>query len=327
MQTLIASETSSQTSVKLATKSDASIHVNVLHAANARGDVLYVHGATFSSDLSVFYKFDQRSWADALVEAGFNAWGFDFVGYGRSSRYDIRSTFPRGRLTEALPQLAEVVNHIRRRNGGKKVFLIAHSWGTLVAARYVSDNPEHVSALVLFGPPVVRNENVGTAQTGNRSETSETSVTSVAPSHHLISAWAQYRRFVEDVPRGEPQVLSESHFEAWHPAWLATDATAKSRTPESVISPYGPIVDIEALWSGTSFFDAAKISMPLLLVRGEWDSVCDDADAARLLTKVIAIDKSDIKIPRATHLMHLESERTMLHNVVNTFLLRVTKDQ
>lgn len=110
-------------------------------------------------------------------------------------------------------------------------------------------------------------------------------------------------------------------------AWLATDATAKSRTPESVMSPYSPIADIEALWSGASFFDAAKIDMPVLLLRGEWDSVCDDADAAHLLTKIGAIDKTDIKIPRATHLMHLESQRTMLHNVVNTFLLRVTKEQ
>jgi alpha-beta hydrolase superfamily lysophospholipase len=99
--------------------------------------------------------------------------------------------------------------------------------------------------------------------------------------------------------------------------------TAKSRTPESVMSPYGPIADIEALWSGTVFFDAAKIDMPVLLVRGEWDSVCDDADAARLLIKIGAIDKTEIKIPRATHLMHLESQRAMLHNAVNTFLLRV----
>jgi pimeloyl-ACP methyl ester carboxylesterase len=312
MQIAITNESASQTSVKLTTKSDAVIHINVQHAANARGDVLYVHGATFSSDLSVFYKFDQRSWADALVDAGFNAWGFDFVGYGRSSRYDIHGASARGRLAEALPQIAEVINHIRRRNGGKKIMLVAHSWGTLVASRYASEHPEHVSALVLFGPPVVRNEN-----TGNHREAT------VMLSHHPISPWAQYRRFVEDVPRGEPQVLSEEHYAAWHREWLATDATAKSRTPESVMSPYGPIADIEALWSGTSFFDAAKINMPVLLVRGEWDCVCDDADAVRLLSRIGAVDKTDVKIARATHLMHLESQRTMLHNVVNTFLLRV----
>ena len=30
-------------------------------AARALGDVVYVHGATFGADLSVFYRFDRRS--------------------------------------------------------------------------------------------------------------------------------------------------------------------------------------------------------------------------------------------------------------------------
>src|SRR4051812_18871944 len=45
----------------------------------ALADVLYVHGATFGADLSLYFAFDGRSWADALCEAGFDAWGFDFA--------------------------------------------------------------------------------------------------------------------------------------------------------------------------------------------------------------------------------------------------------
>src|SRR6478609_4674067 len=37
--------------------------------ADRRHPVLYVHGFTFPSDLSVFWKFDGNSWADALNEA------------------------------------------------------------------------------------------------------------------------------------------------------------------------------------------------------------------------------------------------------------------
>ena len=53
----------------------------------ARGAVLYVHGATFPSALSIAYRFNGRSWADALTEAGFDVLGLDFYGYDGSDRY------------------------------------------------------------------------------------------------------------------------------------------------------------------------------------------------------------------------------------------------
>jgi len=49
--------------------------------------VLYIHGATFPSALSIAHRFDGYSWRDALCEAGFDVWGFDFHGYGSSDRY------------------------------------------------------------------------------------------------------------------------------------------------------------------------------------------------------------------------------------------------
>ncbi len=325
MQMAMASGGVKQDEQHLVMPNGIAIHFNVQpvpsaphlpHMTKAQGDVLYVHGATFSSDLSIFRKFDQHSWADAIVDAGFNAWGFDFAGYGRSSRYDIDSEAPRGRMAEALPQLHAVVSSIRRQNGGKKLLLLAHSWGTVVAARYVSENPENVKALVLFGPPVVRG--------GKRPHGADSA--GPPPSHYRLTSLSQYRRFVEDVPRGEAQVLSEAHFESWSRDWLATDVTSQTRTPPSVMTPYGPIADVTAMWSGESLYDAARIVMPVLLVRGGWDSVCDDTDAKRLLNSLGTKDKTDVKIPRATHLMHLESQRALLHNAVNAFLVRVAKE-
>ncbi len=49
--------------------------------------VLYVHGATFSSALSIAHRFDGRSWRDVLCAAGFTVWGLDFQGFGGSDRY------------------------------------------------------------------------------------------------------------------------------------------------------------------------------------------------------------------------------------------------
>jgi alpha-beta hydrolase superfamily lysophospholipase len=146
-----------------------------------------------------------------------------------------------------------------------------------------------------------------------------------APAHYPLSLWAQYRRFVEDVPRGQAQALDEAHFQAWGEAFLATDPGAGTRTPPSVMTPGGPQADVLALWSGQALYDPSRVIAPTLLVRGEWDSVCADADAQLLLRSLGSTDKTLVTIEGATHLMHLESGRGLLYNAVNTFLRRVAE--
>lgn len=276
-------------------------------------DIVYVHGATFGADLSVYYRFDGRSWADRLNEAGFDVWGFDFVGYGNSDRYPPDDGRPAGRLDEAVPQLHRAVAAVRARNGARPVALLAHSWGGAVAARYAGMYPQDVKALVLFAPIVTRpisiNPPLATAQ----------------PSHHPVTMLAQYRRFVEDVPRGRPQVLDEAQFLGWGGKFLATDPAADKNVPPAVVLPFGPVADIGASWSGRALYDPALIHAPTLLVRGQWDSLCTGADASRLLAALGSNDKADVEIESGTHLMHLETQRTVLHNTVNAFLERAMR--
>jgi len=44
--------------------------------------VLYVHGGTFPSALSIAHRFDCYSWRDALCEVGFEVLALDFHGFG-----------------------------------------------------------------------------------------------------------------------------------------------------------------------------------------------------------------------------------------------------
>ncbi|MES2951340.1 MAG: alpha/beta fold hydrolase [Pseudomonadota bacterium] len=283
------------------------------HNTEERSDVLYLHGSTFGADLSVFFRLDGRSWANVLSEAGHTVWGFDWVGYGHSDRYPQGATGPVGCLADVLPQLRRVIAAIRARNGGRPVALVAHSWGGSVAAAYASQHPQDVRALVLFGPIVPR-------------QPAPPTCTPMAPvaSHYPVSLWAQYRRFVEDVPRGQPQVLSEAHFQAWGDAYLATDPTSPTRSPPSVWTPAGPGSDVQAWWSGDWMYEPACVKAPTLLVHGEWDSLCTDADAATLLDALGSAHKVGHKIGRATHLMHLEAQREVLYAHTNNFLQYVT---
>jgi pimeloyl-ACP methyl ester carboxylesterase len=276
-------------------------------------DVLYVHGATFGVDLSVFFPFENGSWADALNLGGFHAWGFDFVGFGASGRYPRNVGQPAGTIEDALQDLRRTVVAVRERNRGRPVVLLAHSRGGAVAARHAGEHPDDVAALVLFAPIVPRSPVAAAGGT----------VRAELPSHHALSAWTQYRRFIEDLPRGEPQVLAEADMQAWVDAFLASDADSGTRQPPAVLVPTGPLADIAALWGGTALYEPAAVTAPTLIVRGEWDSVCTDRDAARLQSSLGAAVVRDVKIPRATHLMHLEAQRTELRRAVVDFLAEV----
>src|SRR5690348_18220732 len=48
------------------------------HGSPSDRVVLYVHGGTFPSGLSIAHRFDGRSWRDALCATGFHVWGLDF---------------------------------------------------------------------------------------------------------------------------------------------------------------------------------------------------------------------------------------------------------
>jgi pimeloyl-ACP methyl ester carboxylesterase len=267
--------------------------------------VLYVHGSTFGCDLSLFWRMDGSAWADVLVAAGFQAWGFDLLGYGASSRYPDDGRL-HGTCDEATQQLLAVLDHLRAQNQQRPVHLLAHSWGCTVAARAAVLAPGAVASLSLFGPVTQR---PGPAL--------------ALPTDALRAntVWAQYRRFVEDVPGGHAQVLDEGHFDAWARAYLATDAAAASRRPPAVQTPNGPAADMARLWSGQALFAQAHIDHPLLIVRGAWDSVCLDGDAAHWLARSRHPVRRDVVIPAGTHLLHLESGRHALHSAVNAFLL------
>ena len=67
---------------------------------------------------------------------------------------------------------------------------------------------------------------------------------------------------------------------------------------------------------------------PVAIIRGEWDSVCTDADA-RWLFDALSLSPvwRDIKISRATHLMHLEENRFVLYREAETFLIEDDREE
>jgi pimeloyl-ACP methyl ester carboxylesterase len=296
---------------------DLSLFLRLLPAATSsrsRRAVLYVHGATFPSALSIAYRFDGRSWRDELCHAGFDVWGLDFYGFGHSDRYPQMSQPPGDNAPlcvaeDAAKQLEAGVRFILGHHALDKISLISHSWGSMPVGRFAGEHSALVDRVVLFAP-------IGRRKP-RRYETPAR-----LPAWRIVTLEDQWNRFVEDVPKNEPPVLSRIHFDDWGKHYLDSDPESRSRDPAGVKTPLGPFSEIIKAWHGQLAYDPALVRSPVALIRGEWDGLTLDDDAQWLFnafTQTIA--KRDIKIGRGTHLMHLETMRPALWQESVNFLL------
>jgi pimeloyl-ACP methyl ester carboxylesterase len=297
----------------------SSLKLFLRHLAPADGSsakegrvVLILHGGTLPSGASSAFKFDGHSWMDDLSEAGFDVWALDYLGYGGSDRYPEMSAPadanpPLGRAPQVSRQVASAVEFICGRQKVARLSIIAHSWGTLVAGVYATQEPERLDRLVLYGPVTLRHE----------APSSEGKL----PAYGYVTVEDQWKRFSGWAPAGESPVLERRHFDLLGAAYLASDPTRTTRTPPSVQVPGGPDADAADAWSGKFPYDPAKIKSPTLIIRGEWETITRDEDA-RWLYKALssAPIKRDVRINRATHVMHLEKSRYQVYREVQVFL-------
>jgi pimeloyl-ACP methyl ester carboxylesterase len=214
---------------------------------------------------------------------------------------------PLGRAAECSRQLEAAVGFVCDHHTLPRVSLIAHSWGSIVAGELAGRCPELIERLVFFGP-IARRDAQGERQrlTGWR----------------VVSLQDQWERFVADVPIGAAPVLSQCHFDEWGERYLDSDPASRTRTPAAVKVPSGAFQDIYDAWAGELAYDPGNVRAPVAIIRGEWDGMCRDGDAGWLYDGLSESRlRRDIKIGRATHLMHLEENRFALYRETETFLL------
>ena len=90
---------------------------------------------------------------------------------------------------------------------------------------------------------------------------------------------------------------------------LKTDPESVLRSPPSVKTPTGIIHEITSAWEGKLAYDPSCVHAPVAIIRGEWDRMCTDTDAKWLFDALLGSPmKRDVKISRATHLMHFGRE-------------------
>lgn len=113
------------------------------------------------------------------------------------------------------------------------------------------------------------------------------------------------------------ELAHKEAFEAVAKVFMESDPTSRSRQPNSIRRPVGPLVDLYYIWNNRPLFDAAKIKAFVLVIRGDADIFADPALFGKLS---VATEKKEIIIKDATHWVLYEKNRDQLISETALFL-------
>lgn len=304
-----------QTDIKIQSRIDGK-NLNLTYQKSKNNElneaVLFIHGASFPSELSSGFRMNGVSWADNLSQAGYDIFALDFLGYGKSDRYDYMSengdefsNSSGGK--EVVKDIDIVIDYIRNNFHFKKIHLIGHSWGATVSGYYATIYPEKIGKLILFAPFVQR---VGPTNW----EKTATFYTDLTPTERV-------EQFISRIPEGEEMTLEGEIFTNWKKEWLKSDPTSIKRNPASIRFPSAWEKDLFDCWNENCFFEPSKIQNSTLLIRGEWDTTLNAEDANKVFMEMKNTpSKRYIVIDKSTHVMHLEKQRFAFYDEVQLFL-------
>ena len=246
-------------------------------AAERRGTILFVHGSSVSAtpvfDLQIPGK-PEASTMDWFARLGYDTWCVDCEGYGRSDKWrPVNADVACG-----ADDLAAASDYILQRNGGRPLLLYGASSGALRAGLFAQRHPERVQRLALDAL-VWTGE--GSPTLGERRK-------------RLAEYRANNRRpidrdFVRSIfTRDHPGTSDLTVVEAFADAVLALDTSV----------PTGTYIDMSA---NLPVIDPEKITVPTLVMRGQWDGIASYQDLANFFAKLPNPDKQFAVMPGIAH--------------------------
>ena len=278
--------------------------------------LLFVHGATYSSEASFDLPLDGLSWMDYIAQRGWDVYLMDLRGYGASTRPPQMSlpateNQPIVNTDVAVRDVMTVVDHILARRQVSKINLMGWSWGTAIMGAYTAQNNGKVERLVLYAPLWLVKDPPPIAGQGPLG------------AYRTVAKDAAQQRWLRGVPADKQKdLIPAGWFEAWWTANMVADPDGARLTPPVVRAPNGVIEDLRKYWmSGAPHYDPANITVPTLVILAEWDADTPPYMAQAVFTKLSnAPFKRMVMIGEGTHGVVLERNRMQLLREVQLFL-------
>ena len=260
-----------------------------------RGTVLFVHGSSMASqptfDLRVPGRPDS-SVMDWFAARGFDTWCMDHEGYGRSDK----SRPINCDISNGADDLEAGTKYVHETTGAGKLLVYGISSGALRAALFAQRHPERVARLALDA----------FVWTGEGSPT-------LAERRKKLPEFAAKNRrpidraFVHSIfSRDHPGTADDATIDAFADAITALD--------DSV--PTGTYVD---MCSKLPLVDPAKITVPTIVMRGQWDGIAGIDDLIEFFKRLPNPDKQFSVMAGISHASFQQKNYLTAYHILHAY--------
>ena len=264
-------------------------------APGSKGTILFVHGSSMASQPTFDLQVEGRPWSSAMdyfAGQGFDTWCMDVEGYGRSDKHrDMKAS-----IADGADDLSCGSEYIMKTRGVDSLLVYGISSGALRAAAFAERHPERVARLVLDamvwtgeGSPTLadRRKKLEQFKAANRRPIDRDFV------------WSIFNR-------DHPGTADDRTIDAFADAILALD--------DSV--PTGTYVD---MCQNLPLTDPAKLTMPTLVMRGEWDGIASMEDLLRFFAALPHPNKQFSVMQGISHASIQQKNYMTVYHILQSF--------
>jgi pimeloyl-ACP methyl ester carboxylesterase len=264
-------------------------------AVRNAGTILFVHGSSMAAQPTFDLQVPGRPYSsvmDYFVERGFDTWCVDMEGYGRSDKSrDITCDIANG-----ADDLEAATDYIAKTCGTKQFLTYGISSGALRAALFAQRRPERVKRLALDA----------FVWTGEGSPTLAERRKKL-PEFMKIKRRPMDRAFMRSIfSRDHPGCAEDRVIEAFADQVLALD--------DSV--PTGTYVD---MCSKLPVVDPAKITVPTIVMRGQFDGIAGFDDLTEFFKRLPNPDKQFAVMAGISHASFQQINYLLVYHILHSF--------
>ena len=264
-------------------------------ASAPRGTILFVHGSSMATQPTFDLQVPGRPHSSVMewfAERGFDTWGLDMEGYGRSDK----SRPINCDIANGADDIAAGTEYILKHAQHKKLLLYGISSGALRAAMFTQRHPERVARLALDAM----------VWTGEGSPTLEQRKKRL-PEFQSKNRRPIDRAFVHSIfERDHPGTADKATIEAFADAILKLD--------DSV--PTGTYVD---MCSKLPLVDPEKLRVPTIVMRGEFDGIAGIDDLLEFYRRLPNPDKQFSVMAGISHASFQQKNYLMVYHILHAF--------
>jgi pimeloyl-ACP methyl ester carboxylesterase len=261
--------------------------------AKSKATVLFVHGSSMASTPTFDLQVPGRvSAMDHFARLGFDCWCVDMEGYGRSTKTRDNNA----PISQGADDCFAAATYIQSLRGKKPLLVYGISSGALRAALFAERHPEMVARLALDA----------FVWTGEGSPTLE------QRRKKLPEFLASNRRPID-------KAFVQSIFSRDHPGTAedrVIDAYADAITALDDSVPTGTYVD---MCSKLPVVDPEKITVPTIIMRGQWDGIASMEDLIKFFAKLPNPDKQFAVMPGISHASFQQKNYQIVFHILACF--------